>query len=281
MPPIVAQLCIHLDGIPLALELAAARIRSLSVEQINARLDDRFRLLTGGSRTAMPRQQTLRATLDWSYDLLPERERAVLRRLAVFAGGFTLEAASAVASDGSIDEFAVIDLLSQLVARSLVVADTSRRRRPLPAARDDPSLRTGETRRGRQTDAIQRRHAQYFRDRFDRAPDALAADAAMDDWRAIYLPELDNVRVALDWAVGPCEIRRLALRLAGASGPVWAELSLVGEGRQRLEAALARRIGHTGVGRRAAVVLARVAARWHRRPRCCGPTSEPSSCTVR
>ena len=88
------QLCIHLDGIPLALELAAARVRSLSIEQINARLDDRFRLLTGGTRTALPRQQTLRATLDWSYDLLAEQERVVLRRLAVFAGGFTLEAAA-------------------------------------------------------------------------------------------------------------------------------------------------------------------------------------------
>ena len=123
--PAVAQLCVHLDGIPLALELAAARIRSLSIEQINARLNDRFKLLTGGTRTALLRQQTLRATFDWSFDLLAEQERAVLRRIAVFAGGLTLEAASFVASDEAIDEFGVIDLLSQLVARSLVVADTS------------------------------------------------------------------------------------------------------------------------------------------------------------
>ncbi len=123
--PAVAEVCIHLDGIPLALELAAARTRSLSVEQINARLGERFRLLTGGSRTALPRQQTLRATLDWSYDLLAEDERVVLRRLSVFPGSFNIEAASAVASDATIDEFAVIDLLSQLVARSLVIADTS------------------------------------------------------------------------------------------------------------------------------------------------------------
>ncbi len=95
--PAIAELCIHLDGIPLALELAAARVRSLSIEQINARLDDRFRLLTGGNRTALPRQQTLRATLDWSYDLLAGDERVVLRRLAVFPGSFTLEAAAAVA----------------------------------------------------------------------------------------------------------------------------------------------------------------------------------------
>jgi predicted ATPase len=90
--PAVAELCIHLDGIPLALELAAARTRSLSVEQINARLGDRFRLLTGGARTALPRQQTLRATIDWSYDLLSEDERVVLRRLAIFPGSFAVVA---------------------------------------------------------------------------------------------------------------------------------------------------------------------------------------------
>jgi predicted ATPase/DNA-binding winged helix-turn-helix (wHTH) protein len=123
--PAVAELCVHLDGIPLALELAAARVRSLSIEQINARLNDRFKLLTGGARTALPRQQTLRATLDWSFDLLEEQERVVLRRLAIFAGGFTLEAASTVASDDGIDEFAIVNLLSQLVDRSLVAADTN------------------------------------------------------------------------------------------------------------------------------------------------------------
>ena len=146
--PIVAQLCVHLDGIPLALELAAARIRSLSVEQINARLGDRFRLLTGGSRTAMPRQQTLRATLDWSYGLLPEQERAVFCRLGVFPSTFTLEAASAVAGDAAIDEYAVIDSLSQLVARSLVIADTTGGG-PVPNPGNHSNLRARETRRGR------------------------------------------------------------------------------------------------------------------------------------
>src|SRR5207248_8375753 len=97
--PAVAQVCLRLDGIPLALELAAARMRVLPVEEIAVRLDDRFRLLTGGSRTALPRQQTLRALIDWSYDLLSEEERALLRRLSVFAGGCTLAAAEAVCSD--------------------------------------------------------------------------------------------------------------------------------------------------------------------------------------
>ena len=147
----VAELCIHLDGIPLALELAAARVRSLSIEQINARLDDRFKLLTDGNRTALPRQQTLRGTLDWSHGLLSEHERVLLRRLAIFVGGFTLEAAASVASDERIDKSTVIELLLQLVERSLVVADTNDARRTLPAAGDDPRLRAGKARRGRRT----------------------------------------------------------------------------------------------------------------------------------
>ena len=118
--PAVAQLCVHLDGIPLAIELAAARVRSLSVEQINLRLHDRFRLLTGGTLTALPRQRTLRATLDWSYDLLGEQERAALRRLAVFTGGFTLEAAEAVCAGGDIGTSDVLDLVTVLVEKSLV-----------------------------------------------------------------------------------------------------------------------------------------------------------------
>ena len=102
--PAVAEICRRLDGIPLAIELAAARVRALSVEKIAERLSDRFRLLTGGDRTALPRQQTLRALIDWSYDLLTEPERALLRRLAVFAGGWTLEAAEAVGAGGEVDE---------------------------------------------------------------------------------------------------------------------------------------------------------------------------------
>ena len=114
----VAQICRRLDGIPLALELAAARITVFSVEQIASRLDDRFRLLTGGSRTALPRQQTLRALIDWSYDMLSEEERALLRRLSVFAGGWTFEAADAICSKHD-----VMNLLTQLVNKSLVIFD--------------------------------------------------------------------------------------------------------------------------------------------------------------
>jgi predicted ATPase/class 3 adenylate cyclase len=119
----VAEICRRLDGIPLAIELAAARVRTMSVEQIAARLDDRFRLLSRGDRTALPRQQTLRALIDWSHDLLDAKERVIFRRLAVFAGGWTIEAAEAVACGGEVTDADVLDLLSELVEKSLVVID--------------------------------------------------------------------------------------------------------------------------------------------------------------
>ncbi|HEY2259469.1 MAG TPA: LuxR C-terminal-related transcriptional regulator [Solirubrobacteraceae bacterium] len=121
--PAVAQICHELDGLPLAIELAAARVRMLAAEQIAAGLGDRFRLLTGGTRTALPRQQTLRASVDWSHELLDARERTLLRRLSVFAGGFTLDLAEAVGSHDAIEPMAVLDLLASLVDKSLVVAE--------------------------------------------------------------------------------------------------------------------------------------------------------------
>jgi predicted ATPase len=119
----IAAICRRLDGIPLAIELAAARTATLGVEELAAHLDDRFHLLTGGHRTALPRHQTLRATLDWSYELLPAIERTVLNRLAVFAGGFTLEAASAVVAVATLDAPDVLDSVANLVAKSLVVVE--------------------------------------------------------------------------------------------------------------------------------------------------------------
>ena len=119
--PAVAHLCRGLDGIPLAIELAAARVRVLSVEQIVSRLEDSFGLLTGGSRTALPRQRTLRATIDWSHELLSEKEQVLFQRLSVFAGGFTLEAAEAVCAGDGLELHAMLDLLSRLVDKSLVL----------------------------------------------------------------------------------------------------------------------------------------------------------------
>lgn len=237
--PAVAEICVHLDGIPLALELAAARTRSLSVEQINARLGDRFRLLTGGSRTALPRQQTLRATLDWSYDLLAEDERIIWRRLSVFPGSFTVEAASALAGDERIDEHTVIDVVSQLVSRSLVLAETGAaqtRYRLLETVRAYALEKLAET---GETDGRLRRHAEFFREMFEReSHDWLHMPDP--EWRANYLSELANVRAALDWALGRGGDAAIAADLAGASGPLWTTLGLFGEGVQRLEGAMAR-----------------------------------------
>ena len=236
--PWVANLCIHLDGIPLALELAAARVRSLSIEQISERLSDRFNLLTGGSRTALPRQQTLRATIDWSYDLLCETERALLRRLSIFVDGFSLEAAAAVGSLHAIDVGRVTDLLAQLVARSLVVADTGdtgARYRLLETMRAYALAKLDEA---AETRDIQRRHAEYFCELFENAPCAWL-HLPDSHWRSVYLPELGNVRAALDWSSSLSGDPPTFIALAGASAAVWAELSLQREGSVRLASATA------------------------------------------
>jgi predicted ATPase len=123
--PAIAAICRRLDGIPLAIEFAAARAATLGLHQVVSRLEDRFTLLTGGRRTALPRHQTLRATLDWSYELLPEPERCLLRRLGVFARGFTLEAANAVMSDRGYSASVVLNEIANLVAKSLVTLDGS------------------------------------------------------------------------------------------------------------------------------------------------------------
>ena len=237
--PAIAELCIHLDGIPLALELAAARARSLSVEQINGRLVHRFHLLTAGARAARPRQRTLRATLDWSFDLLDDDERMVLRRLAVFPGSFTVDAACGVVPDAAVDEFAVIDRLSQLVARSLLIADTSAsatRYRLLETMRAYAQEKLDEA---GEADVVARRHAEYLCTAFASAPrDFLQlSDARL---REIYLPQIHQVRAALDWSFGPRGDAAIGIRLAGASGPLWGTLGLFGEGARRIELTLTR-----------------------------------------
>jgi tetratricopeptide (TPR) repeat protein len=194
-------------------------------------------LLTGGSRTALPHQQTLRATLDWSYDLLTGGEGAALRRLAVFPGGFNVDAAAALVSDPTIDELEVIELLSQLVARSLVVADTS------AAGARYRLLETTRAYAMEKLDAVgeselcRRRHAEHFRDYFDPAPEDWLHKPDVD-WRNRYVPELDNLRVALDWAFSAAGDAAIGIALASASGAVWSETSLRNEGRQRIDVAL-------------------------------------------
>lgn len=203
--PFIAQICHRLDGIPLAIELAAARVKLLSVDQISARLDDRFRLLTGGARTALPRQQTLRALIDWSYDLLSENERLFLRRLSVFAGSWTLEAAEEVCSGvegDTIQSADVLDLLSQLVNKSLVVVvehsqSGETRYRMLETIRQyasDRLLEAGDS------EALRRRHLAYFVKLTVQAGTELYRSNQVF-WLNKLEEELDNLRTALEWAL--------------------------------------------------------------------------------
>ena len=235
---VVAAICRRLDGIALAIEMAAARASTLGVDALASRLDERFRLLTRGARTALPRQQTLRATLDWSHGLLDEREGSIFRRLAVFAGGFTVDAAAEVVADGTIDAFDAMDHLSHLVARSLVATDAAgegRRLRLLETTRAYAFVKLAEA---GETPVTKRRHALYCRALFDRSFDewSLLSD---QEWRARYGPERDNLRAALDWAFGPEGDAQLGVALLAASSRLWYGLSLFSEARERFDAAAA------------------------------------------
>jgi predicted ATPase/DNA-binding winged helix-turn-helix (wHTH) protein len=235
----IAGICRRLDGIPLAIELAAARAASLGIEELAARLDDRFRLLARGRRTALPRHQTLRATLDWSYELLTEPERALLRRLAIFAGGFTLQTASMVAADDEIGASEVADCVANLVTKSLVTGDAggaARRYRLLETTRAyalEKLLQAGEF------GAVARRHAERYLDLFECA-EAEAETRPTDEWLAEYGPRIDNVRAALDWAFSSDGDASVGAALTAASVPLWMHLSLIEECRGRVEQALAR-----------------------------------------
>lgn len=246
--PIVGQICARLDGIPLAIELAAARVRALSPEQIAARLDDRFRLLTGGSRTALPRQQTLRGAVEWSHDLLAPSEQALLRRLAVFAGGFTLDAASWVLGDPESD---VVDLLASLVDKSLVQLDEAsdldgeRRYRLLETLRDYGLEKLAQY---EELSSARGRHLDYFLAFVEEAEPHLTGSAAAAAL-ARLAREHDNLRAALAWcqheAVSACEAGDASpasavwLRLATALWVFWRVHGHYGEGRRWLEQALA------------------------------------------
>jgi predicted ATPase/DNA-binding CsgD family transcriptional regulator len=234
----VARVCRRLDGIPLALELAAVRARALAVEQIADRLDDRFRLLIGGSRVALPRQQTLRATIDWSFALLPASERVLLCRLTVFVGGWRLEAAETVCSWGEIEAADVLDLLQHLVDKSLVVAD----------ARSDGTLRyrmletlhqyaqTRLTESG-ELDEARRRHAAYSLALAEQAEPELRGPQERA-WMDRLEAESENLRAALRWGIDRGEAEH-ALRLAGALWRFWTQHGHLVEGLAWLEQALA------------------------------------------
>ncbi len=231
----VAEICRRLDGMPLAIELAAARVRLLGIEGLRARLDERFQVLTGGTRATLRRHQTLRAALDWSYGLLSPDQQTVFRRLGVFVNGFTLELAQEVAADEEIDRWAVLDLLGHLVDRSLVVAD----------GEDAPRYRLLETMRAfaleklaaaGDTQTFLKRHAEAL----------LAFLTPLDEQRWKASPadqirlgaELDNLRAALDWAESAGGDRALAYELIGCSSSVWMAHAQLNEGIDRALALL-------------------------------------------
>jgi predicted ATPase/DNA-binding SARP family transcriptional activator len=230
----VAEICLRLDGLPLALELAAARVGALSPAQIAERLGDSLAVLTAGSRSALDRQQTLRATLSWSHDLLTPAERAQFRRLAVFAGSFALEAAEAVTAGEGVDEREVADLLGRLVDKSLVVAEEvadGYRYRLLESMRQYASERLGEA--GEQEALEERHHAFYLE--LARAADPEAATGPISSPERLEADH-DNLRAALGWALR--HEPQQALRLAVHMWPMWMAGSHFVEGRRWLEATL-------------------------------------------
>jgi predicted ATPase/DNA-binding winged helix-turn-helix (wHTH) protein len=235
----VAAICSSLDGIPLAIELAAARLSSLTLGEIGRHLDDRFGVLAAAPRGAPARQKTLRATLDWSYELLDELEQRTVRRLAVFAGGLTLEAALRVAGEPTMKDAAMLGLLARLVARSLVISDATEagtRYRMLDTMREYCMEKLDVA---RERPLASQCHARYFRDRFEHAFEEWLRGPEVR-WNAVYLAERDNVLAALDWAFSPQGDVAIGVSLTAYSGPAWLMWSLRREGRARFELALAR-----------------------------------------
>jgi predicted ATPase/class 3 adenylate cyclase/DNA-binding CsgD family transcriptional regulator len=232
----VGEICARLDGVPLAIELAAARVRALSLNEILDSLHDRFRLLTGGARTAVRRQQTLRASVDWSHALLTEPERVLLRRLAVFVGGFDLDAAQAVGADTDVERFQVLDQLSLLVDKSLVVADNTgdrTRYRLLETVRQYALEKLGES---GEADAVRARH----RDHYTALAALLDAPAGRDYEQRLEQAEteIDNLRAAFGWSRENSDLE-LALALASSLQPLWDARARLREGLTWFDTALA------------------------------------------
>jgi predicted ATPase/class 3 adenylate cyclase len=236
--PIIADICRRLDGIPLAIELAASRVKMLTPQQVRDRLDERFRMLTGGSRDVLPRQQTLRALIDWSHDLLDERERVLFRRLGIFVNGFTLEGAVAVGSGEDLDEFELFDVLSSLVDKSLVLAEPQGdtvRYRMLESTR---AYAAEKLRDAGEHDLLAARHLEYFRSLFADLQARIERTGRSDGIVEALLAELEDVRVALDESLTRADVLGGAALLA-LVGRRFDPIGLTSEGIRRIERFLA------------------------------------------
>ena len=232
----MARICRALDGMPLAIELAAARLRTMSLDQLANRLDDRFRLLTGGSRTALPRHRTLRAVVDWSWELLTDAERTVLRRLSVFAGGASLEAAERVCAADAVEAWEVLELLTALTEKSLVVADGegAPRYRMLGTVKEYAEQRLAEA---GESDLARRAHLAHFTELAETAEPHLRR-AEQLEWLATLEVEHDNIAAAMRGALAAGEAGG-AMRLAAAAGWYWWLGGHKAEGNELLMAAAA------------------------------------------
>ncbi len=231
--PSIVEICRRLDGIPLAIELAAARVKMLSPRQIRERLDERFRVLTGGSRDVLPRQQTLRALIDWSHDLLDEREHALFRRLGVFVNGFTLEGAVAVGIGDDLDELDVFDVLASLVDKSLVLAEPdgdTLRYRLLESTR---VYAREKLERAAEHESAAEAHARYLHDRFIDMRSRFDRSGRSTELYDALAAELEDVRAAFDWSVDCDATLGGELLVAGAPGLIFAGLQAESAARAR------------------------------------------------
>lgn len=243
----VVQVCDRLDGIPLAIELAAARTNVMTVEQIAARLDDRFQLLTGGSRTALPRHQTLRAAIDWSYGLLSDPERVVLRRAAVFAGGFALDAAEVVCSGQGVQETEVLDIVFSLVEKSLVIAEPQREEMRYRLLYTVQQYAEGKLVESGDSPTTWDRHLAFYLALVERA-EPLLQSAGQKVWVERLESERDNLRAALRRSESEGQIDT-TLRLAACLVRFWVIRGYWSEGRGWLEKLLADVRGATEASR--------------------------------
>ena len=234
---VVAEICRRLDGIPLAIELAAVRVKVLSISNLAQRLNERFKFLTGGSRSALPRQKTLTALIDWSYDLLAPHERLLFARVGIFAGGFGLDAVTAVCSGQGLDGTDVFDLLASLIDKSLVVADTTGEQERYRLLESTTAYALEKLIASGQRERLARRHGEYFREQAE-AADERRGSGSRFTWLAETELELDNYRAALEWALTQDNDALLGGAIAGALGALWSDAGLVAEGRYWIELAL-------------------------------------------
>jgi len=235
----IARICRRLDGIALALELAASVVPLLGLGTLEARLNDRFRLLTGGRRTAMPRHQTLRATFDWGHDLLSEPERILLRRLSVFAGSFTLEAAEAIAEDDHLPEWQVMEALAGLIAKSLVVLEPTARADHYRLLETTQAYGYEKLEAAGEATRLRLRHAAYLASYWEGFGETRLAQPE-DVWRESALYMLGDVRTALSFSLSPQGDADQAIMLAGSTRALWGALGLRIEGLRWATAAIER-----------------------------------------